>query len=105
MQNEIFNYNNVKKVLESIDVARLNAKNALENGSILLEETLGLSLESSYMAIAGENAKRIQKSWENLSAKFEEFNQTMESMVLKAQEVGRNNQGLENTTNIEILEV
>ena len=96
---------NVKKVLDSIDIARLNAQNALENGNAILHDTLGLSLESSYMAIAGENAKRIQDSWENLCNKFDEFNRNMESMISKAQEVVKNNQELENTTNIEILDV
>lgn len=105
MQNEIFNVANVKKVMTFIDAERLKAKNALDTGSTILNETLRLSVDSPFMAIAGENAKRIQSNWENLSKKFDEFNQIMLSLLEKVEETTENNKELENTTNIEILEI
>lgn len=105
MQNEIFNSNNVKRVLVFIESERQKAKNALEAGSTILNETLNLSVDSPFMAASGENARKIQNNWNCLSTKFNEFDQILLSLLEKVEEATENNQNLENTTNIEILDV
>lgn len=105
MQNEIFNSNNVKKVFASIEADRLKAKNALDAGNAILYETLSLSVDSPFMAVYGDNAKKIQKNWDNLNIKFEEFNKIMLSLMEKLEETAENNKDLENTTNIEVLDI